>query len=241
MAQFVETPTKTMFAAGAIPAHRRVITPTALVLAGLNDLEVGTMDMPCLAAGPTTVRLRTAQGTQKFVANGVIAAGADVFAAADGKVAATGIQFVGTSLEAAGADGQVIEVLRGTRVGSNTIRQRFTIAQINAGATLLPAVPGRRYRMIDCEMIAIGGNASGATTVDLLATQSAASVKLIAAAVAGLTANSLLRVGATNSAILAGGVSFVANDLNTAITVGKTGSDLATSTHVDFVLTYELA
>lgn len=120
------------------------------------------------------------------------------------------------------------------------IRKRFTIAEINAGATLLPAIPGRQYRMIDLAMIAIGGAAATATSVDLKATQSASVVNLVANAVAGLTQNTLLRAGATNAAILAGGVSFVANDANTAITVGKTGSNLATATHVDVLLTYAI-
>jgi hypothetical protein len=38
--------------------------------------------------------------------------------------------------------------------------------------------------------------------------------------------------------VLAGGASFEACDANTAITVGKTGSSLATATHVDFLIDY---
>ena len=34
------------------------------------------------------------------------------------------------------------------------VRKRFTTAQINAGATLLEAIPGVRYRMLDAAMIA---------------------------------------------------------------------------------------
>jgi hypothetical protein len=119
-----------------------------------------------------------------------------------------------------------------------TVRRRCTAAEVNAGVTLLPAPVGRRYRMVDASMIAIGGNAATATSVNLTATQSASSVNLVANAVAGLTQNTLLRAGATNSAIIAGGLSFVANDANTAITVGKTGSDLATATHVDVSFSY---
>ncbi len=119
-------------------------------------------------------------------------------------------------------------------------RKRFTIAEINAGATLLAALPRGKYRIYDAAMIAIGGNAGTATTVDLLATQSAASVKLMAAAIAGLTQDALLRAGAANAAILAGGLSFVANDLNTALTVGKTGGALDTCTHVDVLVAYSI-
>lgn len=118
------------------------------------------------------------------------------------------------------------------------IRRRFTAAEINAGATLLTAKSGVKYRMCDAVMIAIGGNAATATSVDILATQSASSVKLVAGAVAGLTQSAVARAGAANIAVLADGASFVDNDVNTAITVGKTGSNLATATHVDVLLSY---
>lgn len=121
------------------------------------------------------------------------------------------------------------------------LRQRVTLAQVNAGLTLLPAVPGFKYRMVDAALIAIAGASSGATSVDILATQSSSGVKLMAGLVAGLTENTLLRAGAaTNGVILAAGLSFVANDANTVISIGNTGSDLATSTSIDVLLTYVL-
>ena len=55
-----------------------------------------------------------------------------------------------------------------------------------------------------------------------------------------MTQNTLLRAGATNAAILAAGASFGDCDANTAITVGKTGSNLATATAVHVMLTYTL-
>lgn len=118
------------------------------------------------------------------------------------------------------------------------VRARVTAADVNAGATILPALSGYRYRMVDCVLVAIGGAASGATTVDILATLSSASRKLVAAAVAGLTQSAVARAGAANIAVLADGASFTANDANTAITIGKTGSNLATATHIDVLLTY---
>lgn len=121
-----------------------------------------------------------------------------------------------------------------------TVRRRFTIAEINAGAELLPALYGYKYRMVDASMISIGGAVGATTTVDILATQAAAAVKLLACAIAGLTQNTLLRAGATNAAILAGGVSFVENDTNTAVTVGKTGATATTATHVDVTVQFAL-
>lgn len=121
------------------------------------------------------------------------------------------------------------------------IRRRFTLAEINAGTNLLPPYPGFGFRMVDVTMIAIGGAAGGATTVDILATQSGASVKLLAAAIAGLTQDALLRAGAANAAILANGLSLVKNDSGTAITINKTGAALTTlvSLDVNFSFVYE--
>ena len=148
---------------------------------------------------------------------------------------------IGYAAESAvSGDSSVVAFLvPGIEAAVNQKRFRVTTAQVNAGLTLLPARAGIRYQLVDCALISIGGAASGATTVDILATQTSG-VKLLAAAVAGLTQNTLLRAGATNATILAGGVSFVANDANTAITIGKTGSDLATSTHIDVLLQYRV-
>jgi hypothetical protein len=147
---------------------------------------------------------------------------------------------LGTALEAATADNDVIEVLvDGNTGGVQHLRTRVTTANVNAGSTLLPAIPGRSYRLVDLSLIAIGGNAATATGVLVRATQSASTVTLMDAKVAGLTQNTLLRIGtATNGLPLAGGLSFVANDANTAITIIKDGSDLATSTHIDVLLSY---
>lgn len=121
-----------------------------------------------------------------------------------------------------------------------TVRERFTIAQVNAGATLVPALPGLKVRMVDASAIAIGGAVGATTTVDILATQSASGVKLVAFAQASLTQNTQLRSGGAGAAILAGGVSYAQNDVNTAITVGKTGADVTTATHIDVLFTYTL-
>jgi len=118
-----------------------------------------------------------------------------------------------------------------------SIRQRFTIAQVNAGATLLAALPGFKYRMIQCSAIAIGGAVGAVTTVDVIGTQSSA-VKLAAFAQASLTQSAELRAGDTGGAILADGASFVACDANTAITVGVTGSAITTATHIDFIFEF---
>lgn len=120
------------------------------------------------------------------------------------------------------------------------IRTRFTIAQINAGATLLEAVPGQKIRMVAATAIAIGGAAGAVTTVDILATKATVSSKLVAFAQASLTQSAELKSGGTGAAILADGASYTANDTNTAITVNKTGASVTTATHIDINMDYVL-
>lgn len=113
MSQFVQAPTKTFPIGGALGQFLRVKTPTALALAGASDVSIGTMELPAFSGDEYgTVRLVSAQGTCKMVASEAITAGNPVYAAASGKVAATGTVIEGLALEAAGADGDIIEVLR---------------------------------------------------------------------------------------------------------------------------------
>lgn len=119
------------------------------------------------------------------------------------------------------------------------LRQRVVIADINSGITLLAAVAGKQYRLVSCNAIAYGGAVGTLTTVDLLGTQSSG-VKLVAYAQASLTQSTVLKDGGTGAAVLADGASYVACDVNTAITIGKTGGTGDTATGVDINLSYTL-
>jgi hypothetical protein len=92
--------------------------------------------------------------------------------------------------------------------------------------------------MVDSSMIAVGGAAAGATSVDINATLATVSRKLLSSAIAGLTQSAILRAGAANAAVLADGASHTANDENTAITVAKTGASLTGATSVDVFFEY---
>lgn len=146
----------------------------------------------------------------------------------------------------AGGGALVIKTAAGPGIqhdnGSLVFNQRFrtSIANVNTGVTLLAAVPGWKYRVIDATMISVGGAAATCTTVDVLGTQAAGSAKLLAVAVAALTQSAVVRAGATNATVLADGASFVKNDVNTAITIGKTGASCATATNIDLLLTYAI-
>lgn len=121
-----------------------------------------------------------------------------------------------------------------------TVRRRATIAEVNTGFTLIPALAGQKLRLVDASAIAVGGAVAAVTTVDLIGTQATSAVKLVAWTQASLTQNTQVRSGATGGTILAGGVSYAVNDTATAITVGKTGSDITTATHVDFLVSYTI-
>lgn len=113
MSQIVHGPTRTLTANGALGANLRVkISAGVLVLAGASDASIGTMEAATFSGATRgTVRLKTAEGTQKMVAAGAITAGNPVYAAASGKVDASGTVIEGKAIESAAADGDVIEVM----------------------------------------------------------------------------------------------------------------------------------
>jgi hypothetical protein len=126
-----------------------------------------------------------------------------------------------------------------------TLRTRVTVAQLNAGFTLLPALPGFIYAMVDCMLIAVGGAATTGTSVNVIGTRAAAPVQLFVAAVAGLTQSTVLRAGSpfatagTASIVcLANGASFTPLDVNTAVTVITVGSAMTVMTDIDVTLEY---
>jgi hypothetical protein len=124
---------------------------------------------------------------------------------------------------------------------THTLRHRVTAAEVNAGHVVLPAIPGFKYRIVDCKMIAIGGNAATATSVDLLATQGASAVRPVVNTIAATFNRSVvLRMGAGGSTVLGDGASFAAMDANTAISITKQtgGSGLGTASHIDLLLDY---
>jgi len=212
-----------------------------VALAAAGQMGVGTTENPATAADQfIAVRLNTAEGSRKVVANGAITRGALVYCAASGKVGSSGTVAYGVALEAATADNDIIEVMPfNCDPGAvRSLRVRTTTANVNAGSTLLPAIAGRRYRLVDASMISIGGNAGGATAIRITGTQSASAVQLVSNTVAALTQSTRVLAGVTaNSSILADGASFTACDTNTAITITANGT-LTGSTNIDVLLTY---
>ena len=148
------------------------------------------------------------------------------------------------SVEVAGASTDATGVVRLNGVSHTgrafPLRRRVPIATINAGGTLLPAIPGVSYRLHDAAAIAVGGAVTSVTTVDVKGTQSTSVVKLVAFGQAALTQSALVRAGSAGGVLLADGASFVKCDVNTAVSVGITGSAITVATNVDFLLTISL-
>jgi len=117
-------------------------------------------------------------------------------------------------------------------------RHRATVAEINGGHEILPAIPGHTYRIVSVKAIAYGGSVGTTTTVDILGTQAAGSVKLVTFAQASLVQSAVLTAGGAGTVVLTDGSTFIPCDANSAVTVGKTGGAADTATGVDFIVEY---
>lgn len=117
-------------------------------------------------------------------------------------------------------------------------RVRTTVANVNAGATLLASVKGMAHRLVDFTLIAVGGAAGAATSVDIIGTRSGVTVRLAVVAIAALSQGTAVKPNSANVTLLADGASFTPLDENTPITIGKQsgGADLTTATHFDVIL-----
>lgn len=120
MVQFVEAPTKTFLAAAALAPYLRVkitdatTTPPTVNVAGATDVALGTVERRALAAGDqVTIRLANAQGTRIMIASAseTITGGNPVYAAASGKISASGTVVEGRALETVTAANDQIEVM----------------------------------------------------------------------------------------------------------------------------------
>ncbi len=110
----VDFPVRTFQASAAIAQYLRVkLSSGKLAAAGAGEVCIGTMDAPALVADAYYgVRAWNAPGTRFMVAAGAITQYAAVYGAASGKIDDTvNGRCIGIALEAATADGDVIEVL----------------------------------------------------------------------------------------------------------------------------------
>ena len=118
------------FAAGAdVEAHRLVKLSSGDVIhntATATDDPVGVTQRAADSGDDVTVRTINDSGTFEITAAGAISQGAEVYAAAAGKVqalpaAAGTYRRIGLALEAATADGDIIEILPDDTITTETV------------------------------------------------------------------------------------------------------------------------
>jgi hypothetical protein len=114
MSQANETPVKTLQAGVALKAHRLVHLSAGKLAYAAADTEdtLGTTDREAFGADEYIgVRTLNEGGfSRKMVAVAAFAKGATLYQAANGKVDDSGTIRVGIAMEAAGADGDIVEV-----------------------------------------------------------------------------------------------------------------------------------
>ncbi len=112
-----------------------------------------------------------------------------------------------------------------------------TTAEVNAGKVIVQPIAGHTITVVDGWLRAIGGNAGGATSVDITDTNSSP-VTAFAMAVGGLTQNAVARVGlATHSTNTNVGTPLTAGK---GLKIIKNGSNLTTATAVDYMILYKI-
>jgi len=154
----------------------------------------------------------------------------------------TGNKTITGSLDVTGAvnaSSTIVGVGSGYVVQSKRIVS--TIAEVNAGVTLLPAVAGRGYRLVNVKVIAVGGavTSTNVTHLEVRGTQAAGSAVLFKVAKAQLTQSAVNQIGTASTTVLADGASFLGCDTNAAITLNPLGgTDAATATYVHVLIDY---
>ena len=122
-----------------------------------------------------------------------------------------------------------------------SVRKQFTEAQVNdsGGTPVVEGIPGHKHRLVNATLVAVGGNAAGATHVELASKQSTSTVKLVRVAVAGLAENDVTNMfAASNVTLLNAGASFASNNEGEPISITRVTNNLITATHIDVILDY---
>lgn len=112
MASYNDTGYGTVTLSATVPQFGRVTADGAL--AGATDQDIGVVMEAGVSGSVVPVCYVTKQGTHKAIAASSMTLGAKVYGAASGKVndvQATGSFLRGVALQAAGADGDIIEIL----------------------------------------------------------------------------------------------------------------------------------
>jgi hypothetical protein len=115
MSQYNDSGTRTFTTAGAITRFSRVVLGSGgtITAADATSGDVGVAYAAAASGDEVTVILKSKSGTSKHIASAAIAAGVTLQAAAAGKIVThSSGTLIGIAMEAAAADGDIIEVLR---------------------------------------------------------------------------------------------------------------------------------
>ena len=104
-----------------------------------------------------------------------------------------------------------------------------TAAEVNAGKTIVPDRGDRQVVVVGGWLRALGGNAAGATSVDITDT-AASPVTVASTAVGSLTQNTVVSLSGANL-----GVGLTAGK---GLRITKTGSSLTGATSIDYCIWY---
>ena len=111
---------RTFTASGAITAHARVkvtaassTTPPQCELATIGEQHVGIAEYAAATGELVSVKIRNYNGSVEAIAASSVAVGAALYGATGGKIASTSSgTTIGFALEAATADGDIIEIVQ---------------------------------------------------------------------------------------------------------------------------------
>lgn len=156
-------------------------------------------------------------------------------------IASAGVNpVVGFALDKAAADGDIIRVMIQPSLASDvgdlrTAKVTATLAEINAGKTLISA-PGAGYKIRVVDFInRISGTFTTTTSVDL---QDGAATKVAVSAVAGLT-NGTVQVPGSANVTLGAGFGADLTD-NSPLNVANVGTAAAGGTSITYTITYAI-
>lgn len=121
----------------------------------------------------------------------------------------------------------------GTKWTTNLVSSVYgslTAAKVNAGEIVIPAITGLTIKITGIKLQAIGGNAAGATSVDIA---DSSGTVFAACPIAKLTENTVVDLDsmtiANINAVLAA---------NKGVKIQKAGGNLTTATHINYIIEY---
>lgn len=197
---------KSFVAGEDLEAYRRVkLSSGNVVYADAGEEFIGVTSHKAVSTEQVTVNLRSASRTYKMVASGAITAGNTIYGANDGKVQASASGVAqGVALEAATADGDVIECFQNngvagaidgasTAIGDPAVNGSVPVIFAKQGitdATTSPVIVTApfKFRIIDWWIIARDTTAANVKLINVSTDASAVKAK-----------------GTTNDAIVRGG------------------------------------